>query len=518
MHEGLAGEAGGGASAVVGGGHLLRRPLVQVLLVLLVCACVHWPRLGASPFASSEGHRVEPSWEMLDGDDWLVPRLFGRPYLRKPPGINWAIAGASAIGGRTETSARAVSALSATLGAMVVLWYSRRWFGAAGGLTASLAAALMPALFQMARSAEIEATHNLGVILAGFGAGELLCRREQPGRGAALISAAVLATGVAWAGLSKGPAAAPCLAGLLFGACVASRSLRPLSSFLLWGALLVAGAGLAVLAWTIYDRAGRLGDSVVYQGVGEFMWTKERLGAIATMPFSAFASALPASLGLLVLARRNAGHADCAVIARTFALASLFALAVYVALGVSNPRYVVPAMLLVIPAAGYGGRLAIDGPATRNAARALMLGAWWVWPLVLTAGGIAHATWYESRRNKIGGREAAAVLADAVPTSCEVWADAAVEARPDVLMYMALRNAEGGRPIRAKWVSLRSAPVPPGNALLVLREDPEGDELSAYRGRAKNGEFELDELARSAAYKYAFVLVRIRAKPLESTP
>src|SRR5262249_8439204 len=91
----------------------------QGLIVLVAAGLVYWPFLGHSGFAFSEGQRVFPGWEMARGGDWLVPRLFGQAYLRKPPGMPWAIALASFVFGENEFSARSVSALAVTLGALI---------------------------------------------------------------------------------------------------------------------------------------------------------------------------------------------------------------------------------------------------------------------------------------------------------------------------------------------------------------------------------------------------------------
>ena len=64
----------------------------QVVIVLALCAVVFWVRLGADGLGATEGHRAVPGWEMLDTGRWLVPTMFDQPYLRKPPGMSWAVA------------------------------------------------------------------------------------------------------------------------------------------------------------------------------------------------------------------------------------------------------------------------------------------------------------------------------------------------------------------------------------------------------------------------------------------
>lgn len=68
------------------------RALLPLSVFTLVLLCL-LPG-SAAPWAGTEGHRALPGRAMLDGGDWLVPRLVGQLYLRKPPGQYWAIASA----------------------------------------------------------------------------------------------------------------------------------------------------------------------------------------------------------------------------------------------------------------------------------------------------------------------------------------------------------------------------------------------------------------------------------------
>ena len=86
----------------------------------------------------TEGHRAIPAWEMLESGDWLVTTLFDRVYLRKPPGMAWAIAGSSAVFGQTEFAARFVSAVCSTAMVLVAYGFARRWFGARWALSAGI--------------------------------------------------------------------------------------------------------------------------------------------------------------------------------------------------------------------------------------------------------------------------------------------------------------------------------------------------------------------------------------------
>src|SRR5262249_19703541 len=147
---------------------------LHFLLVLVVGVLVYWPMLGVPGFGSSEGHRVGPAWEMLRTGDLEHLRLFGVTYLRKPPGMPWAIAASSALLGRTEFAARAVSALASTLMPLLAFWFTGRWLGRPWGLAAGLAQALSPLFITLGRTAEIDPLNCLATQLAAFALVSLL--------------------------------------------------------------------------------------------------------------------------------------------------------------------------------------------------------------------------------------------------------------------------------------------------------------------------------------------------------
>lgn len=57
----------------------------RLLLVLALWAAIYLPWLGATGLHSEEPKRVMPAVEMLATGDFLVPRIAGEPFLRKPP-------------------------------------------------------------------------------------------------------------------------------------------------------------------------------------------------------------------------------------------------------------------------------------------------------------------------------------------------------------------------------------------------------------------------------------------------
>ena len=66
------------------------RGIAPLLLLLAGLAGVLFFRIGVPPVANFAEGRVEGVVrEMVQGGDWLVPRLHGEPRLHKPPGYYW---------------------------------------------------------------------------------------------------------------------------------------------------------------------------------------------------------------------------------------------------------------------------------------------------------------------------------------------------------------------------------------------------------------------------------------------
>ena len=128
--------------------------IIAVWLVGYVAA------LGSSELRSEEGHRVLPAVEMLDGGDYIVPHIGGQPYLRKPPLINWLVAGSfRAFGTRNEWTARLPSALSVLSAAVVFAIIGRRILGEKGALMAALVWLTNLGMLEKGRMIEIDALY-----------------------------------------------------------------------------------------------------------------------------------------------------------------------------------------------------------------------------------------------------------------------------------------------------------------------------------------------------------------------
>ncbi|QOJ01406.1 MAG: glycosyltransferase family 39 protein [Phycisphaeraceae bacterium] len=496
-------------------------PWGHAALIVGVCAAVYWVGLGYAGFSMSEGHRVAPGWEMARGGTWWTTTMFGQAYYRKPPGMAWAVAASAEMFGESEYAARGVSALSATLTALVAWWFGRRWFGAIGGLAAGLASGLTPVLWEPGRSAEIEALHHLGVAAASFAVIDALAGRGRWSAGA------MLAAGLLVMVLAKGPAGVPVVAGVVVAGVIVAgarrgvddRSAGGMRAGLVWiGLGLVAAVGVLGLVAARFLGGGVSDGGAVTQSPGEFLWDRGRLWGVAWLIPGALAMGLPWTVApAWALWAWRRGDARVSIEAKMLSLGFALGVVVYTALGVSNTRYVMPAVVLCAPVAGWiVAAVLTPGVGVAGAGRWLRLGA-----LVMLAGAAGHHVWQESLRGGTGGRgsgkPAGVQMAEALSAAgytgrVVVVADGLVEARPEVLLYARRRGAELGLEIVPRWVpglSARGVPALEGEGavVLALRTDAGSDEWSRLVGEDADSSVGVGVISRGRAGSYTFTLV-----------
>lgn len=511
------------------------------LCIVLVWAVVCLPMLGEGGLIDTEGHRALPAWEWLAPQtdaphDAFVPRLFEQPYLRKPQGMAWAVWLSAQMLGPSELSARLVSALSMLGLALVSSLYGARWFGLRAGLASGLGVVLMPVFWPIARAAEIEMLLLFGTGLAALGAIELL--RHGSARIARALLAASVTLGIIVAGLAKGPAAVPTLLAAIAGPIVvfgrASRSGLP--------ALAVAiSAGLAALAALGLITASRVSDlntPAVTQSPTDFLWTPSGALSALLLPFAGVIMAMPVALALLFPwgpdARREPAHdtphpwpEHAVPTARALSWSFMLGVLVSAAAGLSNPRYVLPVLVLVPPLVGYavGGLAGGFGPRRRHIARVLALGGLRVWVVLLLVASLGWSFGLEPRRRATSGRDAGERLAPYLPDGSLVLAHDLVEARPETLHYARAAAAREGRSVRIRWVVLDADAIAqasaPGNdqapgspspaVVLIVRDDPGSQELTSVLSLAPA--VRVAELGRASVHQYALVALEVVPPP-----
>jgi len=201
-------------------------PLVAAALWLLFAF-----NLGSLPLTDpDEGRYAEIAREMLGGGDWIVPHLFGIPYLEKPPLLYWLTALSFEAFGKNEFAARLAPTLAALVGVLAVGRFAAGVFGARAALWASVVLGTSALYVVLARALVTDMLFSTGISVALLSF--LSAREQRDGRAFALAW-----VGLAIAVLSKGPAAIVLCALIVFADSISSRSpvsWRWLRSFGLW--------------------------------------------------------------------------------------------------------------------------------------------------------------------------------------------------------------------------------------------------------------------------------------------
>jgi 4-amino-4-deoxy-L-arabinose transferase-like glycosyltransferase len=183
-------------------------------LVTLVWGAIYLPRLGSLELKSEEGRRVLPAVTMLEAGNaargareffrsYIVPQVGSKPYLRKPPLVNWLVAGSFKIFGvRNEWTARLPSVLCMLAVALAFASIARRSLGPNGSLVAAIIWLTNFGLLEKGRMIEIEALY---VSLTALAFICWLSWWEEPGRRWLAWTIPSLFLGLAL--LAKGPLA-----------------------------------------------------------------------------------------------------------------------------------------------------------------------------------------------------------------------------------------------------------------------------------------------------------------------
>jgi 4-amino-4-deoxy-L-arabinose transferase-like glycosyltransferase len=140
------------------------KPWIAACVVAVAWAGIYLPGLGDIEYKGEEPRRIQPAIAMLDTGDWLVPRIGGQIYYKKPPVINWLVAGSFLAFDRNEFAARLPSVLSVLALALVIALGARSWLTPGGALCAALIFLSHVAMIDKGRLIEIEA-----VYIAEFG-------------------------------------------------------------------------------------------------------------------------------------------------------------------------------------------------------------------------------------------------------------------------------------------------------------------------------------------------------------
>ncbi len=190
-----------------------------------------------------EGRNAEVAREMAAGNDYVLPRLNGLPYLDKPALFFAVEAALMEVMGPTVLAARLPSLIFTLATLIVVAWFGKRHIGLDGGLVAAVATATTPFTLAYARTVIFDSTLTFFMTVAIVGFYEAVGRMEgqkdgelkvgrddpsvpptfQPSPGNEAGSRGTYWSAIAWAAvalgvLTKGPVALalPLMIGLPF--------------------------------------------------------------------------------------------------------------------------------------------------------------------------------------------------------------------------------------------------------------------------------------------------------------
>jgi 4-amino-4-deoxy-L-arabinose transferase-like glycosyltransferase len=132
----------------------------NLLIVILVWAALYFPALGSLAIKGEEGRRILPGITMLQTGNWLVPQVGGETYFRKPPLINWLVAGSFKLTGvQNEWTARLPSVICVLLVALSFVTVARASLGERGSIIAALMWLINAGIIEKGRLIEIEALY-----------------------------------------------------------------------------------------------------------------------------------------------------------------------------------------------------------------------------------------------------------------------------------------------------------------------------------------------------------------------
>jgi 4-amino-4-deoxy-L-arabinose transferase-like glycosyltransferase len=212
---------------------------------MLVAAPLLFVGLGRVPFDDpGEGMHAEIARELSISRDPFALTLNGVRYVDKPPLLYVLIALASVVPGPSEATARAVSALAATIAVGATAWLGAHLLGWRGGLLAGVALLTGTGFYAYGRYVRPEA-----LFVAALAGGFALCLVGIRAHRRRLCAAGLAVFGLA--SLAKDPLGA-LLPPLAIGVALAlAGRARPLAAWLPWpgvAACLAVGLGWWLLA------------------------------------------------------------------------------------------------------------------------------------------------------------------------------------------------------------------------------------------------------------------------------
>lgn len=326
---------------------------------------IHLQTLGNPPLAGTEGHRVITAHQMIESGEYLIPKLYGLPYLYKPPLYYWLLAGFEGVFGANTWAWRLPSALCLVATLAVCFWFGRRWFGREGGVVAGFAFMLLICLWQDARSADIDPLNILLSTVTACALLELLVREPKGKWGWILLGTVFLGLALLAKVVGMIPAVLVPLVGVV---CVRRERFRALLRWEL--GVVVLGAVAIFLMWAVpmsmakVAVATQMDNDGVKEGVRKlFPSSLGDLMAAVVIPPTLFAYALPVAVGMVFAfhpkikaGRYERGSREQLVLAITFGIIAAWVACMIATIDTERYAYVTMPLVALV-AAGVFVRL-----------------------------------------------------------------------------------------------------------------------------------------------------------------
>ncbi|MHC8322393.1 ArnT family glycosyltransferase [Pseudomonas sp. GB2N2] len=320
--------------------------------LFLLAALLFFFALGNHQLQGSTEARVAGiAMEMHLDNDWVTPRLFGEPFLEKPPLSLWLDAGAIRAFGGTPWAVRLASAFAGLFSVMLLYAMLRR-FGRPKVIawTAGILLATMASYWSNGRGVGEDALLALGVSMA-------LLAFFQGHRQASVGNALLFAAGIAIATLSKGILGLAMPGVVIFAYLLADnlidKRLKP-SDWLRPGLLTLLGL-VPLMIWlaVLYQRGGAqaLAEVLLTNSVGRFSGSFTEAGHYE--PFYYYLAKLPqAFLPWNILVYLGLWHFRKSLLANRYLLFfTLWVLAQFVMLTLASSKRTVYLMSMTPAAA-----------------------------------------------------------------------------------------------------------------------------------------------------------------------
>jgi 4-amino-4-deoxy-L-arabinose transferase-like glycosyltransferase len=139
--------------------------VTALLVVFVLWATIFLPGLGSTELKGEEGRRIMPAVTMLEGGSLVVPYVGGKPFLRKPPLVQWCMAASMKVFGQNVWAVRLPSVLSVLALAIVIIVATQGWLITEESLVAAIVMMTQVATIEKCRLAELEAVY---VALSGI--------------------------------------------------------------------------------------------------------------------------------------------------------------------------------------------------------------------------------------------------------------------------------------------------------------------------------------------------------------